>query len=196
MPTLILALTVISVAYRISNITHITTAIRDIRPGDELTISYINAQLPRAERQERLEQWGFKCKCAHCSMSDAEAEASDARLRRIAELETELDNPQSTKVTADTGAELVALYEKERLDIYLAPAYTRAALNYGLFAEEAKAREYANNAIRALTRQSGPKAGDLPSMRMLAQDPRSHWTWGKRQVVRVPVESIKFAQED
>ncbi|EON98275.1 putative lysine methyltransferase protein [Phaeoacremonium minimum UCRPA7] len=182
-----------NVAYRITNITHITTAIRDIAPGEELTISYINANLPRSERQERLSQWGFQCRCAHCSMGDAEAEASDARVRLIAELETELDDPFSKKVTAETGAQLVALYEEERLDIYLGPAYTRAALNYGLFAEEKKAKEYAQKAIGALTRQSGPKAGDLPSLEALAQDPRSHWTWGKRKVVQIPVEDLNFA---
>ena len=74
-------------------------------------------------------------------MGDVETEASDARVRLIAELETELDDPFSKKVTAETGAQLVALYEEERLDIYLGPAYTRAALNYGLFAEEKKAKE-------------------------------------------------------
>jgi hypothetical protein len=39
---------------------------RDILAGDELTISYIDAEEPYAKRQETLQNYGFTCKCSKC----------------------------------------------------------------------------------------------------------------------------------
>ncbi|KAI1371250.1 SET domain-containing protein [Hypoxylon crocopeplum] len=170
-----------NIHYRITNMTHTTVAARDIAPGEELSISYIELMLSREERRSRLRKWGFECSCSHCSMSDSEIAASDARLRRIEELETALENFNETVVTAETGAQLVDLYEKERLDIYLGQVYTRAALNFALFGEEEKARKYAQAAVDAVERESGANAGDAKAMRILAENPKAHWTWGKRR---------------
>ncbi|KAI1803079.1 SET domain-containing protein [Daldinia bambusicola] len=166
---------------RISNMTQTTVAVRNIEPGQELSISYINVMLSREERRSRLRTWGFECACSHCSMSDNEAAASDARLQRIKELETALENFNETIVTAETGAQLADMYEKERLDIYLGRVYTRAALNFALFGEEEKARKYALAAVEAVERESGPDAADARAMRVLAENPKAHWTWGRRR---------------
>ncbi|KAI1501958.1 hypothetical protein F5X99DRAFT_408577 [Biscogniauxia marginata] len=170
-----------NVHYRINNMTHTTVAVRDIPPGEELSISYIDLLLPRADRRRRLHKWGFECGCAQCAMGADGTAASDARLRRIARLKADLGAFNRTVVAADTGAELVALYEAERLDSYLGNAYTRAALNYALFGEEEKARAYAGAAVEALEREYGPGFGDAKAMRVLAENPRAHWTWGKRR---------------
>lgn len=161
--------------------THTTVAARDILPGEELSISYIDLMISREERRSRLRRWGFECSCSHCSMSDSEAAASDARIHKIEELEAALENFNETIVTAETGAELVELYEKERLDVYLGEVYTRAALNFALFGEEDKARRYALAAVEAVERESGKNAGDAKAMRILAENPRAHWTWGRRR---------------
>ncbi|KAI1474274.1 SET domain-containing protein [Daldinia eschscholtzii] len=170
-----------NIHYRISNMTHTTVAARDIEPGQELSISYIELMLSREERRSRLRKWGFECTCSHCSMSDEEVAASDARLKKIEELEAAIENFNETVATAETGAELVDLYEKERLDIYLGQVYTKAALNFALFGEEKKAREYALAAVEAVERESGPNAADAKAMRVLAENPKAHWTWGKRR---------------
>ncbi|XXH01787.1 hypothetical protein Hte_008148 [Hypoxylon texense] len=170
-----------NVHYRISNMTHTTVAARDIAPGEELSISYIELMLPRDERRARLRKWGFECACSHCGVSDAQAAASDARLRRIEELEGVLEDFNETAVAADTGARLAALYEQERLHVHLGRAYTRAALNFALFGEAGRARAYARAAAEALEREAGPDSADARAMRVLADDPRKHWTWGKRR---------------
>ncbi len=170
---------IFSIHYRLNNITHTTVAVRDILPGEELSISYIDVTIPRAERLSRLGDWGFNCSCAQCRMGDAEAAASDANLERIKALQADLDNFAENVVTADTGAELVELYLRERLHIYLAPAYTRAAINFALFGEVEKSQEYAALAAEAATREFGPQAGDVQPMKALAEDPRKHWSWGK-----------------
>jgi hypothetical protein len=91
-----------------------------------------------------------------------------------------LENVTSTTVTPETGAELVALHIEDGLDLYISKAYTRAALNYALFAKEEEAKEYAKMAIEALKREWGPLSGDIPGMERLMTDPKSHWAWGKR----------------
>ncbi len=168
-----------SIYYRIKNITHTAVAVRDIHPGEELTVSYIDTMAPRAERQKKLRQWGFNCSCSQCSLSEEGVAASDERLRKIAEVEADLNDFTSPTVTAETGTRLVELYEAERLDIYLARAYTMAALNYALFGEVEKARIYAAKAAEASEREWGPASTDMKAMRLLAEDPEKHWTWGR-----------------
>ncbi len=172
-------LTPCSIHYRHNNITHTSVAVRDIQPGEELSISYIDVSIPRAARRKRLRDWGFDCSCSQCRMSDADAAASDANLERIKQLEADLDNFTEMHVTADTGAELVELYETERLHIYLAPAYTRAAINYALFGQVRMSQQYAAAAADAASREYGPDATDVRPMKLLAEDPRKHWSWGK-----------------
>ena len=170
-----------SAQYHVRNLALTVIAVRDIAPGEEITISYIEASMPRAERQERLASWGFRCTCPRCTLPDAEAADSDARIHQIAHLREALDDPDSTEVDVDSGDRLVSLYREEGLDLYLGGAHTRAALNYALFGLHDRAREHAELAIKALETQYGPHAGDIESMRTLARDPRIHWTWGKRR---------------
>ncbi|MQL84465.1 hypothetical protein Taro_016974 [Colocasia esculenta] len=41
-------------------------ALRPIRKGEEITISYIDEDLPYEERQSLLADYGFKCRCSRC----------------------------------------------------------------------------------------------------------------------------------
>lgn len=174
--------------------THITTAIRDIEAGEELSLSYIDVTLPIRHRQARLNAlWSFSCTCKQCRLSSSEAEASDSRLERIKALEDILDHPATSFPTGDlksqTGAELVAFYEQERLDVYVGYAYRRAALNFALFADEQNAKTFARKALKALEWQGGAGQKDLENMRGLLADPKAHWSWarlvGQRKNARV-----------
>lgn len=161
--------------------THTTVAARDIAAGEELSITYIAQMHTREERQERLSRWGFNCTCAQCSLGAEEAAASDARLATIEQLEADLNVFNETRVTAETGEELVRLYHQERLYIFYGQALTRAALNFALFGDVERARVYARAAVDAIIREVGPDSKDADSMRLLAENPREHWTWGKRR---------------
>ena len=97
---------------------------------------------------------------------------------REREREREREEEEEEDVWPEMGGKLVELYRAERLEAYLAPTYTRAALIYSMFANEDKAREYAEEAVLALEREYGPYATDLQSMRQLAENPRGHWSWG------------------
>lgn len=164
--------------------THITTAVRDIEAGEELTLSYIDVTLPTRHRQARLKAlWNFSCTCKQCKLSPAEAEASDVRLKRIKALEYNLDHPAKSfpagDLAAEAGTELVGLYEQERLDVYVGYAYRRAALNFALFGDEPNAKRFARRALGALQRQGGAGQKDLENMRGLLADPKAHWSWGR-----------------
>ena len=78
----------------------------------------------------------------------------------------------------EMGGKLVEMYLAERLDAYLSPTYTRAALIYSMFGNEERAREYAREAVGALEREIGPHAKDIESMAKLAENPKVHWSWG------------------
>ncbi|KAI7775383.1 hypothetical protein LA080_006881 [Diaporthe eres] len=173
-----------NLAYHFRGMTHIATAIRDIDAGEELSLSYIDVTLPLRHRQTRLNAlWNFNCTCKACQLPHAEADASDARLERIKVLEDILDHPAKSfpagDLTAQTGSDLVALYELERLDVYIGYAYRRAALNFALFADEHNARKFAQKALKALEWQGGAEQKDLENMRGLLADPKAHWSWGR-----------------
>ncbi|KAI1271693.1 hypothetical protein F5Y07DRAFT_331581 [Xylaria sp. FL0933] len=170
-----------NVHYRISNAVITAVAARDIQEGEELAISYVDIFLPSRKRKERIRSWGFECACALCQGPKNETIASDKRLRRIEQLKNDLNNFQEMKVTAETGVEYTALHEEEGLHAHLGSAYTRAALNFALFGDEERSREYALKAAAELDIEKGPESGDAQAMRSLAENPRAHWTWGKRR---------------
>ncbi|KAK0734768.1 hypothetical protein B0T26DRAFT_737317 [Lasiosphaeria miniovina] len=169
--------------YRITNLTHTTVAVQDIAAGDELTISYVDATLQRAERQKRLSDWGFECTCKQCSLPPREVLESDLRLQAMDWLSEELEDKVTTvgglvELEPAMGARLVALYEQERLHAYLGHAYTRAALVYSMFEDADNAKKYAADAEVAMLREYGPANKDAVAMRALAADPENHWSWG------------------
>eukprot|EP01036_Dinobryon_divergens_P027325 gene27325-36081_t len=53
-------------------------AIRDIKPGEEITNCYIGQLLPRSARQEYLQRhFGFRCDCIVCSKTGAALDVDD-----------------------------------------------------------------------------------------------------------------------
>ena len=54
---------------------------REILPGEELTITYVNPELPYLERKRALTEWGFVCNCARC---EAEAKEVDTSVSDLA----------------------------------------------------------------------------------------------------------------
>lgn len=155
---------------------------RDILPGEELTVSYIEGMIPYSERQERLTTWGFKCACHACSADLAHIAASDARVKQITDIEDDLEKIVGSggDIPKDIGDRLVELYKEERLDNYIAHAYTKAALLKSMLGDEEATRRYASLAVAALEREYGPGSKDGEAMRELAEKWEEHWSWGIR----------------
>lgn len=171
-----------NVAFRIDDqLTHRTHAVRDIKAGEELTLSYMNPFETHAVRQQHIMgSWGFQCTCPHCSMAEKDIQESDARLHEIDEIEAELGDFTSSKASIKMVERLLELYRKERLDSKVHGPYVLAALNYNLFGDASKARKYANMAVEAGIIEYGEDADDVEAMRILAKDPKGHFTWRER----------------
>ena len=62
-------------------------SVRDIEQGEEITVSYLKTSLLllKKERVERLEYWGFLCKCVLCQLDDEESRRNDSERKRVRE---------------------------------------------------------------------------------------------------------------
>ncbi len=169
------------VYYTDSSLRHTTHAVRDIRPGEELTISYVDSFRVRAVRRERaLRSWGFSCACAHCSLPAPLANASDNRLYRMYELERHLSHPTSP-VAEDAVDLLLSLYSQERMaDSHAADAYTLAALYYSSMGWENLAVKYALLSLEQGLLETGPEGLDVRAMVSFLEDPTRHSSWRRR----------------
>ncbi|THH14045.1 hypothetical protein EW146_g6242 [Bondarzewia mesenterica] len=90
-------------------------ALKPIRAGEQITMSYIGGPLvSRAERQEELQgKYAFTCACPACSSSLDEIQRSDGRRSILGTLKSDVDHdPAIRKWVAD-----VSLQD----DMFLAP---------------------------------------------------------------------------
>lgn len=161
--------------------THYTHAVKDIQPGEELTISCVDPFTARSVRQNRARRsWGFDCTCAHCSLPKELARKSDDRLWQIYEVENRIADWNSTIDMSDIEL-LLSLYKQESLDqSHTSDALVHAALNYNALAEEELATRYAQLALEAGMLEKGPKSRHVQTMRQLLKDPKEHWSWRRR----------------
>ena len=171
-----------NVAFYISDrLAHITTVVRDVAAGGELSITYLDSSTPRVERQSRTRNaWGFPCGCSQCRLSDAASAKSDDRLVEMKKIEKEISDPLSTGVTPALLRKLVKLYKDERLECEVGGAYTLVALNYNMLGDATAAVKFAKLAEEAVVIEGGADVGDAQAMRELARAPKQHFTWRRR----------------
>lgn len=166
-----------------STLMHITTAVRPIKAGEEITITYLDPLAPRADRQERAHShWGFACTCPHCSASADEVTESDKRLKELKWIEGQLQDLRNTSNDVSVGliTYLLKLYEDERLHCRIANAYILAALNFNVLGFDQRAVKYASLAIDALKIEKGDGSSQLETMEELKRDPKGHPTFKGR----------------
>ncbi|KAK0377774.1 hypothetical protein CLIM01_04880 [Colletotrichum limetticola] len=160
-------------------LTQRTVAIRDIIPGEELTLSYIDPMQTRAARRERLHStWGFHCSCHHCMQHRLKTDESDRRIEQIASLREEFnDYTPASRATPQMAELLISLYEQEHNWSLLTEAYTLAAIEYNGIGEPWLATKYARMAVEYGLTTLWEGHGDVIEMTKLAEDPWSHWSW-------------------
>jgi len=185
--------------YRFSHASLAQTVVasRDIMPGEEITISYIDPLQPHKERMAKLvRSWGFQCTCPLCAMEEqARIAESDARIKQILRLREELRNWNVTSRVLPQMAEvLVTLYELERLWGEIYQAYSLAALAYNAVGDEWMAVKYAHLAREWGLPMVREDDADMEEMAKLAGNPSEHWSWMKR--VRRDESHGKIETED
>jgi hypothetical protein len=191
-------------------LTQHASAIRDIYPGEELTLSYIkyvaapsrscsrpngprtdHSHSPLRTRESRLgrlhRQWGFRCSCALCTSAPALGDSSDARIRQIEDLRGELgDWGASSRATPQMAELLVSLLEQERVWGLLGEAHAYAAVEHNGAGDAWTALRYAHLAVEeGLTLMRGKEDSDVRDMKSLIEDPWGHWSWMAREKKRM-----------
>lgn len=162
--------------------THYVHAIRDIQPGEEITITYIDNEKDRKARMARLKRnWGFDCGCSACTAHPAFVTESDSRLCQITDLAETLDDwTSSSSATPEIAELLVTLYIQERLDASLAAAYKYAAEVYSSFGKRWEAVRYARLSAEMSMLDKGFRDEDTKEMKKMAENPEMTWSWNKR----------------
>ncbi|KAJ4376394.1 hypothetical protein N0V83_001677 [Neocucurbitaria cava] len=162
--------------------THYVHALRDILPGEEITITYIDNEQPRAKRMKKLERnWGFRCSCSSCTAHPALTAESDSRLHQIAALLDMLNDwTPASSATPEAVELLVTLYEQERLHANLATAYKHAAEVYSSFGRKFEAIRYARLSTELSMLDKGFADEDVREMRNMSKNPEMSWSWNKR----------------
>ncbi|RDW71413.1 hypothetical protein BP6252_07976 [Coleophoma cylindrospora] len=162
-----------------SSLTHRAHATRTIRPGEELTFSYINENQPWASRQAHLRShWGFQCKCNHCSLPKKQRKESDARIADINLLNMEL-NTLWSPTTPDLAVELVELCQAEGLHASMEKAYMMTAQRFCAWEDEENTRKYAQLAVENWLAWEKQELASKEIMKAMAKDPKNAWCWGK-----------------
>lgn len=165
-------------AYRFNHetMTHNVHALRDILPGEELTLTYTNPSLSRQDRQDRLRLWGFQCGCDLCRQDEWRSAESDGRIAQINSLIpkfTQIPSP-ATPAMAEI---LINLHRQESLWETIWLPYTYAALQYNSNGEALMAVKYARMAIQHGLPMVGNKHDYMNEMATLVGQPSEHWSW-------------------
>ncbi|CAO2658309.1 Nn.00g060320.m01.CDS01 [Neocucurbitaria sp. VM-36] len=162
--------------------THYVHAVRDIMPGEEITITYIDNEQKRAKRMKKLERnWGFKCSCSSCTAHPSLAFESDDRLYDIASLSDMLNDWTPTSPATPEAAELlISLLEQERLYANIATAYKHAAEVYSSFGKKFEAIKYARLSTEMSMLDKGFADEDVREMQRMSSNPEMSWSWKKR----------------
>ena len=134
-------------------------AMVDILANEEITISYCYPHTDVYHRQQRLEPYGFDCKCDPCSQHTESGRASEAYRCRMAEVVQKIkeirEDPRRVVARQQDDAELHArlelidLFKKEQLFlIELANQYQCVATCYEYWRDKPKALKYAQKGLQ------------------------------------------------
>jgi len=170
-----------NVAFHIDNgLAHKTTVVRKTKPGEPLTIAYVDPLWPRKRRQDWVKKHrglDKPCQCRACSGTHGDKKSGDDRLDEIMAIQAELKNHDSRKVDAQMIGRFVRLFEEDRLQAKLADAYELVATNYNYLGYDRLAKKYADLAVQAGIIENGPNFNDVVAMRIMASDVKGHWSY-------------------
>ncbi|KAK3360593.1 hypothetical protein B0T25DRAFT_447448 [Lasiosphaeria hispida] len=144
-----------SIRYDERTLGMIARATRDIKPGEEIQISYIPLGLPQASRARALRNWGFECTCSLCTAPPADREASDSRRARLGEIRRTFGAMTAGEVRLTYNEfralshEIVSIAERERLTtmmVEINQELTRMWYQAGVYDEAVR---YARTAVKS-----------------------------------------------
>ena len=155
-------------------------ALRDIKPGEEITICYLPHTSPFEERRRTLStSFKFTCACELCSLPPAQRRQSDARLSRIQDLNTQISTALEAenvkeKQTLHLVRSVLDLCQEEGIwDAGIARAYYDAYQIAVHFSDDRRAKVYAQMAWKAGCVAEGEASPTAVEMKRAVEERRN-----------------------
>ncbi|KAF2838647.1 SET domain-containing protein [Patellaria atrata CBS 101060] len=168
-------------AYRFDDTTlkHEVFAIRDIKPGEEITVTYVPPEMPSDMRNSLLRnQWNFDCTCSLCAAQDFTLATSDTRLRTIQEYASDLASVSNDpELFLEKVERILELYELEDIIAPKARYLELAAYACSQLGLEAATKKYAKKAYDMWDVIAGKDSWEKKGMGALLRDPKAHPSW-------------------
>ncbi|KAK8011175.1 hypothetical protein PG990_010140 [Apiospora arundinis] len=156
-------------------------AARDIAAGEEITLTYLPALFPYAERQTILkEHFGFVCACATCSLPAGEVrDASDRRRKEINELDEKLGDGKrivnhAEAMLHDAWRKLALLREEGITDAWVSRAYHDAFQIAIANGDQARAKVFAERDYEATVACEGKDSPEAAQTMQWVKSPKAH----------------------
>jgi hypothetical protein len=156
---------------------HTVHAVRTIPKGEEITIYYLGRDSSRDVRRQKLQdKFGFVCSCRLCSLSTADSQKSDQRLKRI----DQLDDLVGRECGSMNFSQQTLRYVDERVQLYdswgpgnsgLPRAYFDAAQIATANGDLARGRIFAERAVAGWRTAHGGDSDEVIQYTPLARNP-------------------------
>ncbi|EXA29335.1 hypothetical protein FOVG_19159 [Fusarium oxysporum f. sp. pisi HDV247] len=160
-------------------------AIRDIEPGEEITISYDHGGPSTSRKPWLKEQFGFDCDCPVCRLPLVELEKSDKRRKQIQQLDQDIGDP--VRMMSRPSASLLncrSLLQVLKEEFEEDTSILVARANYDAFqiaivhGDLARGAVFADRAYQVRLICEGEDSSDTERMQRLAEDPTIHPSFG------------------
>ncbi|TID20288.1 hypothetical protein E6O75_ATG07748 [Venturia nashicola] len=160
--------------------THLINTDQPIKPGSEITISYVSPYMNSTERRAKLkEQWGFTCQCSLCTAPPKRIQQSDTRVARMIKLANQLVIPfKDRRIDVEKAERLVKLHEMEKLWAPIANAQALAAMEYWENGNYTIAATWAKKAMESYVLWTGDGHQYFPRMMEIVEKAAS---WKKEK---------------
>lgn len=160
-------------------------AIRDIKSGEEITISYNKAGPFDSRRTHLTEAFGFDCDCSLCSLPFPERQVSDARRLQIEHLDDAIGHPDRVMnkpgdCLADCYRLLQVLEEEFQgcADVLIARLYYDAFQISITHGDQARASVFAERAYQSRVICEGEDSPETREIKHLMENPAVHRNFG------------------
>lgn len=159
-------------------------AFKDIKEGDEITISYLDGSESFNARQLSLKNsFAFHCACKLCSFPVGQRRESDQRLAQITKLDRLIGDGTSIVSTPlaclhDAHALLRLLEEERVVDARIPRLYYDALQIVIANGDEARAKAFARRAYAARVFLEGEDSPTTIRLKGLIGEPASHRLYG------------------
>lgn len=163
-------------------------AIRFIKAGEEITISYDKGDPYEIRRAHLKRAFGFVCNCSLCTLSPVDLEASDARRRQIQLLDRAIGDPTTvmrkpTKSLADCRSLLQVVEEEYKDDAgALIPRLYYDAFQISItHGDQARASAFAEKGYKSRLVCEGEDSQETQHIKGLMEKPTEHRHFGVSQ---------------